>query len=111
MSRVGSGAVLVKAATSGSGVEVAGRNGGLVGVGRIVPVGVGKTGWKGVGVGPCAGWNGVEVGLASGLAVTNVKACAAGAGPQDALKRASNAKRNAVRQGDDFIFTVKVQGW
>ena len=44
----------------------------LVGVGKIVPVGVGKTGWKGVGVGCAAGWKGVEVGLALGLAVTNV---------------------------------------
>jgi len=35
----------------------------LVGVGRIVPVGLGKTGWKGVGVACIAGWKGVGVGL------------------------------------------------
>jgi len=43
-SSVGSGAGLVNAATKGSEVEVARMKGGLVGVGRIVPVGVGKTG-------------------------------------------------------------------
>jgi hypothetical protein len=48
----------------------------------MVPVGVGKTGWKGVGVGPSAGWKGVAVGGELGSAVTKVSACAAGAGPQ-----------------------------
>jgi hypothetical protein len=81
--------VLVKAATKGSGVAVDWAKGKLVGVGKIVPVGVGKTGWKGVGVGPGAGWNGVEVGLAFGLAVTNVngKDCAAGVDPQALLRK------------------------
>jgi hypothetical protein len=94
MSSVGKGAVLVNAATNASGVAVAGRNGRLVGVGRIVPVGVGKTGWKGVGVGWKAGWKGVDVGLAFGLAVTNVKGrdCAAGAVPQAALTRVNDSK-------------------
>lgn len=102
---MGSGAVLVRAATNGSGVLVAGRNGGLVGVGRIVPVGVGKTGWKGVGVGPWAGWKGVAVGLALGLAVTMAKACAAGADPQDALKSvsASSEIRKFARRQKGFI--------
>lgn len=93
--------MLVNAATNASGVAVAGRNGGLVGVGRMVPVGVGKTGWKGVGVGPSAGWKGVEVGLAFGLAVTNVKGrdCAAGAVPQAALSKvsANKTKMNVAR--------------
>jgi hypothetical protein len=53
---------------------------------------VGKTGWKGVGVGPIAGWKGVEVGLASGLAVTKVKACAAGAGPQAVMNKPSTSR-------------------
>jgi hypothetical protein len=74
MSSVGSGAVLVNAATKSSGVVVGWISGLLVGVGRIVPVGVGKTGWKGVGVGPGAGWKGVDVGLAFGSTVTMVKA-------------------------------------
>ena len=43
-SSVGAGAGLVSAAMAGSGVGVSGMNGRLVGVGRIVPVGVGKTG-------------------------------------------------------------------
>ena len=42
---------------------VIGKFGRFVGVGRIVPVGLGKTGWKGVGVACIAGWKGVGVGL------------------------------------------------
>lgn len=60
----------------------------FVGVGRMVPVGVGKTGWKAVGVGPGAGWKGVEVGLALGLAVTRLKGRADALFPQPARNKA-----------------------
>ena len=90
---------MVNPATNGSDVAVARMNGRLVGVGRIVPVGVGKTGWKGVGVGCNAGWKGVAVGLASGLTVTNARACASGAVPHAELSRvsASRINRNVAR--------------
>jgi len=70
----------------------------FVGVGRIVPVGVGKTGWKGVGVGPCAGWKGVAVGLALGSVVTKVNGReeAAGGGEPQAV-RESRITMSAVR--------------
>jgi len=76
--------------------------GTFVGVGRMVPVGVGKTGWKGVGVDCAAGWKGVAVGLAFGLAVTNVNGRAeddpAGVAPQDVLNsvRISKNKKRIV---------------
>ena len=78
----------------------------LVGVGRIVPVGVGKTGWKGVGVGPNAGWKGVAVGLALGLAVTNVngREGAAGVFPQAVnTVNANRLRRSVARWSDGFI--------
>jgi len=105
MSSVGIGAVLVSAATNNSGVAVSCTNGALVGVGRMVPVGVGKTGWKGVGVGCNAGWKGVEVGLAFGLTVTSVKACAEDAVPQAELNKVSamRMKRTTARRLENFI--------
>lgn len=107
MSSVGSAAGLGRFATAGSIVAVVRMTGRLVGVGRIVPVGVGKTGWKGVGVGCNAGWKGVDVGLAFGLAVTNVKGrdFAAGTVPQAALTRVndSKSKRNVALLMITFI--------
>ena len=84
---MGKGAGLGRSATAESKVAVTRMVGIFVGVGWIVPVGVGKTGWKGVGVGSKAGWKGVNVGLGLGFAVTKVKGkeWLAGAGPQDVL--------------------------
>jgi hypothetical protein len=73
----------------------------------MVPVGVGKTGWKGVGVGKSAGWKGVAVGLGSGLAVTKVNGREAGlAGADPQAERAVSAKRlrrSVARWSEGFI--------
>lgn len=106
-SSVGRGIESTGAVWVGPSVKAGTTNGLLVGVGRMVPVGVGKTGWKGVGVGPCAGWKGVAVGLALGFSVTivNGRACALVAVPQDVLDKinAIAHKRKAIWRKDDFI--------
>jgi len=68
---------------------------------------VGKTGWKGVGVGPGAGWKGVAVGLGFGLAVTKVKGredWLAGGSPQAVrMVSVNKLKRSVARRRDGFM--------
>jgi hypothetical protein len=68
---------------------------------------VGKTGWKGVGVGPSAGWKGVAVGLGFGLAVTKVNGreeAGGGAAPQAVRTVSVNRlKRSVARWSEGFI--------
>ena len=108
MSRVGRGAGLGKTAT-GSGVLVAGRVGRLVGVGKIVPVGLGKTGWKGVGVAWSAGWKGVAVGLAFGSAVAKSNGGGTAPGVPAQPVRLALRKMTAMRIARKSGFMVTVQ--
>jgi len=92
-------------------VFVAATFGWFVGVGRIVPVGLGKTGWNGVGVACKAGWNGVAVGLAPGftesIGEVEEEAVLAFVQPDRVVFSRSNANRMMEPDFENkFIFKV-----